>query len=401
MFESELKRTHRWAFMAYRSISRLYFHMPILFVYFYQATESVAATMFLLAVYSVAIALCSPWSVPLARRWGLKGVLMLAEACKATGLFLLVVPDAPLVWIVGQVLGGLGFGLGIGTDSALLRAQIGPRGQEEYRQLEARSMAVMFPSVYIAGVVGAWLFEIAEPWPFLGGAAAAVVAGIAILCFEDRSSAAMRGGASAGAEADGAASVPSDLAFWLLYYVLTRAIVLAVFLGLFPLTLLQIPGLAVGSFGLLLGIFSLCAAASARCAPRLMGRFPEGMLVLTLNAALALSLGLHYVADTVALAVVSIALLGVTAGTVRPVVLGRVNAGCSDPGQSNRLLSRMESLYGFTNAALLVCIGLLAYAVGDVTWALPMFIAVILVMSFLQLFLAPSRGRSIAKGDTP
>src|SRR4051812_3353511 len=105
---------------AYRVISRLYFHLPVLFVLFYQRNSSVPGVEVLLALYGAAVAVVAGFVPAVTRRIGPKNAIIVGEACKVVGLVTIGAGTSYVPEGVGQLLSGVGFSLTTGPDTGLL-----------------------------------------------------------------------------------------------------------------------------------------------------------------------------------------------------------------------------------------------------------------------------------------
>ena len=352
-------------FYAYRIVSRLYFHLPVIFVFLYLHGSDLFTVELLIAVYAMTLALTAPLAPVLATRLPLKIVIGGGEIAKAGGLLVMVSwPEVP-GFLLAQILGGIGYALAQGTDSALLRAQFADDEMTAYRRHEARSQSWVFIGMLLAGTSGSILFRYRPELPFLAAAGAALLAAAAMFMIPYR---ARTGATPASATPTSAAPEDENAAaghhrfeqrFWAAFYVIIRATALSIFVAFLPYYFFLILKIDLYYFGLVLSLFTLAAFFSARQAGAIMaatGIRTATSLVLTL---IIFSLALFgasplFWPGSIVPGLAAITALGLAAGCVRPLTMSALN-GIGLPAKTrSNAISRMERLYGVANAFAIV-----------------------------------------------
>mgnify|MGYP006198143259 CR=1 FL=1 len=177
------RQSANWAFTTYRVLSRSYFHLPVLWVWLaVEQSISVWGVAVLLALYSGTLTFGAPFAQRLQRRLPPGRSIVLGELTKALGLaVVLLAGDVVAVVALGQVIGGLGYSLGQGPDSVLLRTFYGDSDDEAaaYGTQESRSMSWVFAAVLVAGVAGGFLYDAAPASPFVASVAVTLLAAVA------------------------------------------------------------------------------------------------------------------------------------------------------------------------------------------------------------------------------
>lgn len=357
-------------FSAYRSLSRLYFHMPILVPFLLPMAGGAAGAMLVLAVYAAGTAWAtgSGMSVALSRRIGVKRVVIVAELLKAAGLAVIALDPGLLLVVAGQLAGGIGFGLGIGTDSMLLRARHAPEDAAGLRESESRSMSVVFPSVVISGVLGSLLYVLDPRLPFALGSMAPIAAALCIASIPGSTASSSPTPNQPRPQRD---QTPTALRFHRWNYVVTRATIMTLFLGVFPFVFGRIAGLGVAWYGVILAAFSLTAFLSARMYPAIAVRLSSDEETARGRIAVLVSISTLVSASLIAVAsvppalgpawiipvVAAVALLGVPAGLIRPLALAAVRAAPLEPTDAHRVIAGKEARFGYLNAGMLVTVG--------------------------------------------
>jgi hypothetical protein len=343
-------------FYAYRIISRLYFHLPVLFVFFVQQRFTLLQVEVLLAVYGLVVSLCAKIGPRLARRLPRKGIIAFGELVKVAGLALVV--TAPSVWVagIGQALNGFGYSLTAGTDSSVLRALVD--SPEANARAQSNTQSYMFLAVLVSGVAGAVIFARSASWVFYASMAAALLAAAIVAFLPEPASAAAPAGGGPGGPAR--SHRVAGQAWWFGYYVTLRAITLAVFVGFLPYLFFEVLHVRLAYFGAVLGIFSLSAFLSARYATTLTRRLGRTSLTVATLVMSLLAIALFGLAQRLDVALVSMAMLGLSSGGVRPLTMNALGSAGLPP----QVLGAVERWFGVANAGLLVAGGVLLAAAG-------------------------------------
>ena len=370
-------------FVGYRVVSRLYFHLSVLYVILLTWDHGPLAIAAVLAAYGATLSVVGPLTGRWVRTRGAGWSLVVGESLKAAGLLLMAVGGHLLaVALLAQVLNGAGFGLAIAADPVAARSVVGG-DVAAMGQLQSSTQSLMFLSVLVSGVAGGFAFLVSERVPLLAGAAAAAAAaGIAALLGRHlaspgaATSAPATAGSGAGSTVAGAATerfrlLPVERT-WVTYYVLTRGFMLGAFVGLLPYQLYRVVEVSVQGLALVLAAFSLAAFVAARYVNAGLTRWGErplavGTVVVLLAAFATFALTTSLWASTVAMA-----LMGAASGGVRPAAIARLSAVARDhrggaiPGT---VIGGMERAFGICNAAVILVGGVLI-ALADVRTAL-------------------------------
>lgn len=372
----QLRRRGVRAFVAYRIVSRLYFHLSILYVFLLHVEHSYAAIAVVLASYGFAMTVATPLCRPVLARLGLSASLATGELLKAVGLAALAVGAHWLpVAIAAQLVNAAGFSLAATADPAAAQRLVA-RDVEALGRLQSSTQSFMFLAVLVSGVSGGLLFLLDPVLPLVAGAGAAVAA--TGLAFVVGRAAAGTDGAASAAESQSPASAPSPAGSatwvrllpaertWVTYYVLTRGFMLGAFVGLLPYLLFVVIGVGVVGLVACLGAFSLAAFVAARYVAAILNRLGPQMFALATGATLVAAFGVFALAPSLWLTVVAMALMGAASGGVRPATMARLAAVAKQArggGVPTSVVARMETAFGVCNALLILVGGLLiAYA---------------------------------------
>jgi MFS family permease len=371
-------------FYAYRILSRAYFHLPILFIYFHRSIQDVLTLEIALSVYAFTIAAFSNFSNFLFRIFGrLRYVVAAGEILKGIGLFLLLFSNHFTCIIIGQFIGGLGFAICIGADSSLLRSQYGEQELSAYQKVESYSVSMVFPSLFLAGVIGSILYGMRPATPFFISIAMTILAAIMIMKFKEKKPFIQK-----TTDKSKVRIFSASLFLWVLYYVVTRASIVALFIGLLPLYLEKSVKLPASLFGVFLGVFSVMAFWGARYSAKWINEKSKLIISFLMTFILTIGIFTFVLFQNKFLAFLGIALLGASAGVVRPLVYTQLNKAPLTSFERTELLSKMETVYGYVNGFLLIVVGViikyssLYYALISVG-ILPIFLILFVLFSFI------------------
>lgn len=371
----------------YRIVSRLYFHLSVLFVLFATAGLGTLAIETVLAVYGLCIMLAGPISRRLLARVGPVSTLVVGESMKAVGLVLIALsPGTVALAFAGQALNGLGFGLTSTADPVVVNA-VFEGHPEGIGKFQATAQSLMFLTALVAGVIGAFMF-LWEPDSPLWFAAAATAVAVLVASRLPRGS----GPAKISAPTTRWRSLDPRQVRAVGYYVLTRGFMLAAFVGLLPFLLYERLALGIVPLAGALAAFSLAAFVTARYSQKLLGLAGPTRLMVTSVVLLAAAFVVFAYTDDVTITVVAMTITGAASGVVRPVTMRRLSQISKDSPERPGLgpvAGLMERAFGIANAAVIVLGGVLITSLSFRTGML--LLAAILVVSEAAV-LALARG---------
>lgn len=396
-------------FYMYRISSRLYFHLAVLFVYFYINHIEIMKIELFLAVYGIMLMVSSQWNAKLTNYISEKYVIALGELIKATGLFFLTLKFNFWLLLVGQVLSGIGYSLTAGTDSSLLRTLLSETNFDKYKKVESSSNSIMFIAFLFAGITGSILFSFNESSVFYVSMIANLVAILAILSIrvsKDKKHTQLVGEPEHKNKNQHSSLEKSSLqGFWVTYYALSRAFPLAIFVGFLPYFLFVDIKINLYFFGFILSLFTFAGFLAARLLASLSTRFDYKVITITSMSLSIISMLLLGLIDNVYISTIVVFLLGLSSGGVRPLVVVHLKTGQLESKERISLFSSMERLYGFWNASLLVVGGLLFNLIGF-QYLMILFASLYTVLIFIFIkkynfnFKENTSINSISKGES-
>lgn len=353
------------SFYIYRISSRLYFHLAVLFVYFYANNMDTLMIELLLASYGIMLMASSQWKVKLAGYISEKYIITLGELVKAAGLIFLTFKFDFWLLLIGQLLSGIGYSLTAGTDSSLLKNLLAKQNPDRYKKIESSSNSFMFLAFLFAGIVGSILFSLNEYYVFYFSIISNLISIIAILSIKapNTTKVSKREAEIRDNIADNGESLSAQ-SFWKTYYAISRAFPLAIFVGFLPYFLFVGIEIDLYFFGLILSLFTFAGFLAARYFAKLTSKFDYKLITLITMGLSVISMLLLGIVNNVYISTVVVFLLGLASGGVRPLTLIHLNTNHLAAQERISLFSSMEKLYGFWNAALLIIGGFLFSLIG-------------------------------------
>jgi predicted MFS family arabinose efflux permease len=349
-------------FVAYRLVSRGYFHLSILFIFLLQAGHSVLSVAAVLASYGLAMAAITPLTPRLVARLGPARALVLGELLKATGLLVLAagVHDV-VVAVLAQVINAAGFGTAMSADAGVLSRIADPASA---RAVQARTQSLMFIALLASGVAGGALYLVGPRWPVVAGALAALCAALVAgaLARQVGAPAAAGPAPAPGPVAAPARKIAPAEIRWMSYYVMTRGFMLGTFIGLLPFLIFSVLHASVLTLTFYLASYSLAAFVTARYANKLLAMAGAPVFAVVTAVVLLAALVIFAVSSAAPVAAAALVLLGAASGCVRPATMSQLTAASQEfrgtpvPGW---LLSRMEGEFGICNALVILAGGAL------------------------------------------
>lgn len=401
-------------FLAYRIFSRMYFHLPILFLLFWSLQITYAMATVLLAAYSAASTVSSDLAPRLSRMMSLGSVVVLGETLKVFGLVLIVLGTMPgdsslPLLLAGQLIGGAGFSIALSADGSLLRQVAVGMNQQLLGAIQAKAQSWMFIATLGAGFIGGILYDHQPHWSLFAGIAANCIALAMValiiqnLSSTEKSEDALMAPSSGSQPPEAPLQLDQMQMTWIGFYSITRAFALAPFIGLLPLhfALQQVDPYL---FGLVLGIFTLGGFLVSRYGAQLLARLGlKGTMVSCCGIIASLGMfasssffepfGVSYFTTSL----IGISLLGIAAGAIRPSVMSCLDLSNLSSRQKMSVFSSMERFFGYLCASLLLCFGMIVESFSiTATFTLTIAVLVLtLVIGLLWLKIAYSKPRRL------
>lgn len=353
----------------YRITSRAYFHLPFLVSFFYLKGLSIISIECILAIYCLTILVVNLLQLKKTAERYLndKNLLIVSELLKIFGLAVLYFADSYLLYAVAQVILGLGYCIGAGSDNKIIQ-----QNAKEISLVQGKTNGYMFLSLLGSGLIGSYLFSIDLYLPFIASIGASLLSIVFCKLFlPDTVKIAEKSKTIKQNESDEQSSKIND--FYVYTYSFIRGIALTFFTGLLPYYLFV--DLKVGIY-LFIGIltsYTLAGSIASKHYGKVNIKGPK--LVLFLNIVLIISLILFFIGN-VYVTIIGTILLGLTAGPVRPIVIGAI---IDFQKNSNKLISKMETIYSIINIILLI--------IGGILYKIYNFQAVVLFMMCVFIIL--------------
>ncbi len=385
--------TSQSLFLAYRIVSRCYFHLPVLLLYFWTIDIGMYRIIFLLALYGLTSTFSTGIPGWLLRHSSPKHAVIVGELAKALGIGLLLWStrqsdvSLPLL-VVSQIIGGAGFTTALTTDAALLR-QLTKDSQQRFMQIQTTSQSGMFIATLIAGSLGSILFDYNPQWPFIAAILVSLLSAGCVLLIHPPEEAPEQ----TTPPALTTFTIRTDQYFWMLFYAISRAFTLAPFIGFIPFYFIMV-NVEPLLFGAVLSCFTLSSWVAIRVSGRFIKRY--GVIALLVTTSLFMASALVFFASSEWLAtrgldyfitgLIALVLLGFGSGTIRPVTMANLDLSDNTPAERMQLFARMERDFGLSNAFLLALGAWLLVNKGFTSLMLIFFFLYMLVVCLSAVF---------------
>ena len=354
--------------------------------------------------YGLTIMLASPLSQKLAGVLKQKQIIAIGELLKGLGIFLIVLGtqvSRTNFWLplLGQIVGGIGFSLAISNDSSLLKSIV--QSSEDsalFGRIQSETQSRMFISTLLAGSIGGILFDYEAHWPFYASMFANIVAISTILMVSETKDSPQTGSGSCSCqqnhkELSSCISLSHNQNFWMNYYALSRAFMLAPFVGFLPFFFLNLQ-VDFYLFGIVLGLFSVAAFLSALYSISILEKLGILGTILLTSTCMLVSITIFGFSDRFGDSLIAITLLGFGSGCVRPLTMRNLDFTNMIAQQRVQLLSLMERRFSIINAVLLILGGFIIVERNFQVLMRQVGIVYFLLI-FLLMILRASMGRKI------
>lgn len=314
----------------YRILTRAYFHLPLLVFFLYELGYSFSQVISLILVYSVT----SVMYLIIKQKITFKNIkiqLYYAEIFKVVGLLCFILFNSHIIMLaIGQICLSLNYSIGIGLDTRIINENF---NGETANEIQRNTNSLMFPSLLISGIIGAFSYMVAPTLPFLLTLICSL--GIILLILNTQIN-------DSPTETKIVSHSTESYTMLTLYYGITRGIILTLFVALIPYALLS-HSVSVIEFVSILSSYTFCGFLSSKYYRKIM---------LTFNNKLIVSIILVFIGcvavliNTVISIEIGLILFGFGGGLVRPITLEKVSAP--------NAIKNLELTYFFINIVILV-----------------------------------------------
>mgnify|MGYP003489409497 CR=1 len=323
----------------YRWLSRLYFHLPVFFLFLLSKDVSLFYVPVLLAVYPISIFLMS--LVKNKINYNPKLFLLLSFILNCIG-YTIILWSPNFIWLVyAQLLLGAAYAVAAGEDSKLLFAS--DYSLNEKQEIQTKSNSLMFIALLLSGVVGGYVYTIEPTYNFILAIIANILSLLFALLLNDECAKKPPKKTSTAGMQPVANDMPATFHDYL-YYSLTRGVVLGVFVGLIPFVLLK-QNITPLVFAAVLSSYTLSGFASSQFFNKIPFK-PRLLKKLSVSLIFFGTLLLIFFNQNLASIVLALVLYGLGTGLVRPLTMGKIK----NPIEINKL----EKYFSLTNIVVLL-----------------------------------------------
>ncbi len=318
----------------YRILSRAYFHLPLLVLFFSNLGYKFKEIIFLILVYSLTSFIFLIFKNKITNFTNLKKKVYASELFKIIGLLCFIFLNNNIIFlIIGQILLSLSYSLQIGVDTLMINQKY----QGKIRMhVQASTNSYMFLSLLISAIIGGIVYSINIVFPFI----LSLLGALLIIWITIRN----RDQYSVKIEAKKESSDLSKNYLPIIYYGLSRGIVLTLFIAVIPFLLLE-KNISPIIFVLILSMYTLAGFVSSKYYLKINKTYLFkvtislllilfGIIFIALNSLISIAIGLIF--------------FGIGVGLVRPLAMEKIRS----PSHFNT----METMYFIVNIIILVII---------------------------------------------
>lgn len=340
-------------FYMYRFISRLYFYLPVLVIYFVARTHSLFSIGLLLCAYSLAVLVLEGQATRIAERVGTRHSIIGGELIKAAGLALLAGASDFGVLLLAQLMIGLGYCVATSGEALLVSRTFSHGPLHAQVQRNAHVLVLLgVVAACVAGGVVAQLYSVAHavlisiPVPLLAALTAAFFGE------PPRPAAYTDAERKPGSLARLARS--PEVLVGVLSYGVSRAIFMSMFVIFIPVAYLLQYHVPLSLFGLIIGGYTVISVLVARYSAWLCRVMSERTNLLVAYLGLVLAGVLLTVQGPLPqLLYLSPVLMGFAAGMTRPLAVAQFGR-LSDPVDRSRAMTLAEAVNAFVSVLLIL-----------------------------------------------
>lgn len=357
-------RDNRYPLYLFRGFSRLYFHLPILLpVAFSAANKNMVQTGLVVAAYSIAVALTSLLKIPQKTAKALRPIdqVTLSECGKAAALSAIGASQNIVTLIISQIVIGICFAVGAGADAGLPFRYL----TNEHRKMAIRSLqATMFAAVIVAAACSGFLLIWNNSAPFYCAAIAALIGAIFLRSLKEIAPNDVEKKSSE--DEHESSLVKRQVRWWKAYYLVTRVSSMSVYVLLVPAACMAF-GLPLQYFGLILSGFGIGGMVAAQYGSKVAEKigYTKIAIASVMSTAAAIFMGIGG-ALTPILLFVTVTLIGLSGGMVRPCTVGGLGMIGVDSKNQGAIAASLEQLGGLLTAPAVMALAVsLGYEVSS------------------------------------
>ena len=388
----KVTRTTRNAkiFLIYRVVSRLYFYLPVLVIYFIGHDQSFLNIGLLLCAYSLMIMVFEKSSNKLVEKSSAKFSIIFGEIIKACGLALLVYGSDFSQFFIAQILIGLGYSIAASGDSSLISRSL--INGENHNQVQKTAHILVLVCVVGASIIGSIVAQ------FYGAESAILISlpppllAVLVACFfiEPVKSTV---GSSPTVRRSGYfwRARSSGLLVSILNYGVSRAIFMSMFVAFIPVAYLILFKVPLSVFGLVIGsytVVSILTASYSSVVCRLLGE----RLTMTVSYAFLVMAGVFLVfqGPLPQLLYLSPVLMGFAAGMTRPLAVAQFSrqVDMQDRGRALTLAESVNAVFTVL-LTLAICEVMDVYGIENGLIVLSASIAILASLALACIYLFP------------
>lgn len=342
-------------FVIYRSVSRLYFYLPILVMLFVSNGYTYLQVGILISAYSAAVFIAEIPVNLIIRSIAAKTSIIAGEGIKAAGLVALASSTSFHEALLAQIAMGFGYAIAAAGDSVVMTSS--RLDSESYDRVQRVAhvmvLSVVISASIIGGVVAQFWSAVTAVWI---SAPAPVLAALVAYFFDSTSYENNKEKPASQRQPCSEIFKHPNLLMGILNYGITRAIFMSMFVAFIPMAYLILYKVPMSAFGAIIASYTLASILTAGYSDAILRKLGESR-TLVISYFLLVSSGLMLVRPESLswLQYLSPALMGFAAGITRPLATSKFNR-LAGHGLRGRALSYGESVNAIFTIILILSI---------------------------------------------
>lgn len=313
----------------YRILSRCYFYLPLLTLFFTENGFKYNEIILILLSYSI---FCLLFTFFKRENINVKKSLIVNEIVKTLGLLLIVFSSNIVTIIIAQFLLAYNYSCSLGLDTKIINTLI----DEEHRtELQKKSNSFMFLALLFSGIMGGITYSINENIPFVLSIFTSCLLLYKTVKIDLENIVITNTSINIEKYATNNIS-------YMLYYGIARGIVLSIFIAYIPFLLVDY-NVKSYSFALFLSTYTICGYISSRY----YSKIKYSNIVKLVVSIIVIIVGLIVITfDSIEAVFFALLLFGFGAGLTRPITLEKIKK------QSNIIM--MERIYFVVSISVII-----------------------------------------------
>ncbi len=328
----------------YRILSRAYFYLPFLTIFFYLKDLNIFQIEIVMSVYGMSSFITAVFIKKTMQKYLTeKKLLLLSELLKVIGFICLLIAGSNIaIYVLAQTFLGISYSLGAGMDTEIINKNI----EDDDGVFQAKSNSYMFNTLLICGLIGSFLFEKNISLPILATMFASMLCLVNLAIFIPNNE--INSFTQEHHQKNKILEVHEKKI--IIGYAFIRGIILTIFTGFLPFYLFVNLNIPTYYFILILTSYTLVGSFSSK----ILSKKLDTLLLPQISIIMSLLL---FMTNNIYLIIAATLLLGISSGPIRPVAAKVLKKS----GNSLYGFDLAEKIYAIINILFLIIGGYLYF----------------------------------------